>query len=264
MLGAKIENLTLTGVGAIDGTGNAGANAITGNIAANKLSGHGNSDTLAGLGGNDRLDGGADADAMSGGNGNDTYVVDNAGDTTVELAGEGSDLVQSSISHTLAANVDNLTLTGTGAINGTGNAGANILLGNYSANLLQGAGGGDTLDGGGDQDVCTGGTGADAFVFQDGDFAGLETSTCDAITDFSQAQGDLIDLSGVDADTSLAGDQGLAFIGGAAFTNVAGELRFEQVDGNTYLQGDTDGDSIADFMIRLDGLHTLASNDFMF
>ena len=82
------------------------------------------------------------------------------------------------------------------------------------------------------------------------------------IGDFSQARGDTIRLDGVDANSGAGGDQAFAFIGGAAFSGTAGELRNQQISGNTYVQGDTNGDGIADFMIRLDGLHTLQSAEF--
>src|SRR5262249_33887174 len=94
------------------------------------------------------LDGSAGNDTMIGGAGNDTYVVDSISDVTTENAGEGTDLVQSSISWTLASEVENLTLTGTGSINATGNGVANTLTGNTGNNVLDGGAGADTLRGG--------------------------------------------------------------------------------------------------------------------
>jgi hypothetical protein len=107
----------------------------------------------------------------------------------------------------------------------------------------------------------TGGADNDVFKFADGEFGGVTRATADRIVDF--ATGDKIDLSGVDANTLLASDQSFTFIGTGAFSHNAGELRFEQVAGNTYLSGDTNGDGIADFMIKLDGLHTVGAGDLV-
>ncbi|WP_161974657.1 putative Ig domain-containing protein [Piscinibacter terrae] len=155
-LGTNLENLTLTGTSAINGTGNAVDNVLVGNSAAN---------TLTGAAGNDTLDGGAGNDSLIGGTGNDTYVVDVTGDVLTENANEGTDLVKSAVTWTLGTNFEDLTLTGTGAINGTGTASNNVLTGNAAANTLTGNAGNDTLDGGSGVDSLVGGTGADIYRF---------------------------------------------------------------------------------------------------
>lgn len=129
-IASAYKNLNLTGFGPLNGYGNYHNNTIRGNDASNIIDG------LAG------------ADTMIGGLGNDTYFVDHAGDAIIEVKEQGTDIVQSSITYALADNLENLTLLGSGAINGTGNASNNILTGNTGDNVLNGNDGTDTLIGG--------------------------------------------------------------------------------------------------------------------
>ena len=175
-LADHLENLTLTGTSAINGTGNILDNILTGNSGAN---------TLTGGAGNDILDGGTGADKMYGGTGNDTYYVNISTDVITENASEGTDTVFSSITLTLGANVENLTLAGTSALNGTGNTLDNILTGNSGVNTLTGNTGNDTLNGGLGNDILSGGAGNDVFVF---DTALNATTNKDSISDFISGQ----------------------------------------------------------------------------
>src|SRR5262249_30245091 len=148
-LGANVENLTLIGTGNTKGTGNELPNLIIGNSGANTLSGLEGNDTLTGNDGDDSLDGGTGNDAMTGGNGNDTYVVDSKSDKVPEgsPALAGHDPVKTTLSYTLGTNVEDLALSDGGAINGTGNALANLIIGSAAANILDGKAGADTLQG---------------------------------------------------------------------------------------------------------------------
>ena len=136
------------------GTAESVASTATAAVTTPAFVGTANADTLNGTTGADQLVGLA---------GNDTYAVNNAGDVVVENLNEGTDLVNASISYTLANNVENLTLSGTSAINGTGNTLDNILTGNSAANTLTGNAGADTLDGKAGADILIGGTGNDTY-----------------------------------------------------------------------------------------------------
>ena len=175
-LGGNVENLVLTGTLGRSGYGNALDNVITGNSGNNAIKGYD---------GNDTLNGGLGSDTLTGGNGNDTYIVDNAGDVVTESSNQGTDTVQSSISYSLGLNVENLTLTGTAAINGTGNSLGNSLTGNSGNNSLGGGGGIDSLTGNG---------GADRFVFNQADTSAQSATA--TIVDFNLGQGDSIALNG--------------------------------------------------------------------
>ena len=164
VLPADVEDLLLSGTGAIDGTGNALANAIFGNAAANLIDGGA---------GNDWLYGGGGADTLRGGTGDDLYLVDSSAATVVELAGEGVDRVESSVSYVLGAHVENLTLIGISAIDGTGNDLANILIGNAAPNRLDGGLGADTMEGGLGNDIYVVDQAGD--VVTEGFEAGIDT-----------------------------------------------------------------------------------------
>lgn len=250
-LADNLENLVLTGSDAINTTGNTRNNSLTGNLAANILSGDA---------GNDVLNGGAGADQMSGGTGNDIYYVDNLADTVIETSTllTEIDTVYSSVNFVLGANVEHLTLTGSGVINATGNVLANTLTGNSAANILNGGTGNDWLTGGAGKDTLIGGTGADRFDFNVQADSGIG-SLRDVISDFRRADGDKIDLSGIDANLSLAGNQAFKFIGAAAFTgNAAGLARF--TGGVLYLS--TDADTASEMEIQLTGVSSLLATDF--
>ena len=226
-LASGIENLTLTGTSAINGTGNDDDNVLTGNSGVNTLTGLGGDDTLDGGSGNDTLyggdgddtlTGGAGIDKMYGGAGDDTYYVDNTGDVADETTGDGTDTVRSSVTFTLGAGIETLILTGTGAINGTGNALDNEITGNAAANLLSGAAGADTLSGLGGADTLIGGAGADTLDGGDGvDTASYATSTVgvtvsllDGTGSGGDAEGDTLsnieNLTGSNYNDTLEGD----------------------------------------------------------
>jgi VCBS repeat-containing protein len=152
-LTGNTEILTLSGIADINGTGDDSANTLNGNAGVNTLSGglgndvlNGNAgiDTLNGGAGNDTLNGGLGNDIMAGGADNDVYTVDSSFDVVTEALNEGTDTVNSSATFTLTDNIEALTLTGSAAINGTGNGGANSLTGNAGINTLTGGAGNDS------------------------------------------------------------------------------------------------------------------------
>jgi len=229
-LGNNLENLTLTGTTAINGTGNTLNNLITGNSGNN---------TLNGGAGNDVLNGDAGIDTLIGGLGNDTYQIDTTTDTITENANEGTDTVQSSVTYTLGNNLENLTLTGTTAINGTGNALNNTITGNSGNNTLIGGAGNDTLIGGLGNDTLTGGAGGDRFTFNN------RNEGIDTITDFLSSQGDKIAVSAAGFGGGLAAGVAITaaqFVLGTTALNASNRFIYNIING--VLSFDADGTNI--------------------
>jgi Ca2+-binding RTX toxin-like protein len=250
VLRPNVENLVLL-AGAKSGTGNRLDNMITGNSANNKL------------------DGGAGADRMIGGAGNDTYFIDHADDRAIEVGGEGIDLVNSSVSLTLTNHLENLTLTGTASIAGTGTAHANEITGNCAANVIKGKAGHDTLDGGdgGDRlyggagnDMLKGGSGADRFYF---DTALDKVNNVDKILDFVSAD-DTIFLDR-DVFTGITGNGTLssaAFRLGTAAADSSDRIVYDQATGKIYYDADGAGGAAAVLFAEVTAGTTLTNADF--
>jgi Ca2+-binding RTX toxin-like protein len=158
-------NDSLQGNGGADRLdGGNGNDSLEGESGADNMLGGSGNDTLVGGDGNDILNGGAGSDSMTGGKGNDSYFVDAAGDFTREASsGGGIDTVTSTITWTLATQIDKLVLSGATAINGTGNTLANTLTGNSGNNSLSGLAGNDSLVGGAGNDSLIGGDGNDTL-----------------------------------------------------------------------------------------------------
>ncbi len=247
-------------------TGGAGFDTL---LNIENLTGSKYNDTRTGNAAANVLNGGAGADTMTGGNGNDTYYVNHASDVVNEVLAGGTDTVFSTLlAYTLRANVEKGVVQGTVVGNLTGNALANTLTGNAAANQLNGGAGNDTLNGkagndiligGAAKDVLTGGVGNDVFDFNTLAESGLTATTRDVITDFVRGQ-DKIDLSTIDANTALAGNQAFTGLIGAnvAFTK-AGQLKLNA----GVLYGNTDADVAAEFSIALTGITTLTNTDFV-
>ncbi|MCJ8053196.1 hypothetical protein GB928_015145 [Shinella curvata] len=236
------------------------------------LSGGSGDDYLDGGVGNDYVDGGTGADTFVCGAGNDTYVIDNAKDTLrFDYYDTGTDTIRSSISWSLGNYQENLTLTGTAAISGTGNDARNIMRGNDGANTLNGKGGNDLISAGAGLDKVYGGMGADdlyggsgkdIFVFKSIKESTVAASGQDTIYDF--VRGDRIDLSAIDANTTVTNNQAFTFIANeGGFTGKAGQLIYDRQASDTYIYGDVNGDKTADFKIHLDDAVTLLKGDFI-
>jgi len=224
-LAANVEQLILVG-DLIEGLGNDLDNTLTGNDANNTLNGFAGNDHLLGGAGDDILDGGAGNDTMEGGLGDDIYVVESSSDVVLEIAEDGIDSVLSSVTMTLGANVENLTLMGTSGINGTGNALNNVLIGNSANNSLSGGDGNDVLDGKEGADNMSGGLGDDIYYVD---------SSADTVSEGTNAGYDVVNSS---VTMTLGKNiENLILIGNAAVNGTGNSLV-------NYLYGNSSGNTL--------------------
>ena len=261
VIGTRGDDVINGGFGNDQIRGGHGRDTLRGEDGNDSLFGDDGDDTLSGGSGNDLIDGGRGNDHASGGDGNDR-ISGGTGDDS--LAGDnGDDLI-------VGENGNDHLFGGAGNDTLSGGSGNDTMVGGSGNDTLQGADGNDHLNGGegndrlfgsAGTDQLTGGHGADRFLFTTSYSGGL--SGTDHITDFSRAQGDLIDLSGIDANSGRAGNQAFHFIGTHAFTHTAGELRITGSGHTTVLQGDLNGDGIGDFAIRVDSTAPIGVADLI-
>jgi Ca2+-binding RTX toxin-like protein len=230
-------------------------------IAVENLIGSNSVDALYGNGFGNTLDGRGGVDLLVGRGGNDIYIVDNAGDAVVESPGQGVDEVRANTNYALVNNQEIETLrttdeAGTAGFNLTGNNLANQIVGNAGDNALSGEAGADVLIGARGVDIMRGGAGADTFVWRIENESSTQVAAMDLVVDFDPLAGDLIDLSGIDANVFAAGNQAFTFIGAAAFSGAPGEVNFVQVNGETIIQIQTGVVVDIEMGIRISGLVT--------
>jgi Ca2+-binding RTX toxin-like protein len=259
-ISANIWTVGTDGADTMNGTsGNDRLHGLGGN---DTLNGGAGNDTLNGGGGNDWLNGGTGADIVIGGAGDDGFYIDDAGNSVVELAGEGSDHVNTTLaSYTLDANVEGLYFSGTGNFVGTGNALDNWIVTGGGNDTLVGAAGNDWLEGGVGADSMLGGPGDDAYVVLD---AG------DTVTELAGEGWDAVRTT-LPSFTLGNNVEGLYFIGTGSFTGIGNALDNWLVGGpgNDTLQGGLGNDgylvaNVGDTVIELagqgwDSVHTTLS-----
>jgi len=282
--GATNDGIKLIGIENLEGgagtdrfDGNAGDNTLWGMEGTDVLDGNAGDDWLQGGTGSDWLDGGQGADSLWGGGGRDTIMYDNStAAVTVHLdlgygyGGEAQGDTYFLVEDVYGSNCNDF-LGGDGnanAMNGlagndrmVGYGGNDTLFGDAGYDSLSGGAGNDVLNGGSEKDNLNGGTGADHFAFGATSDSGFGASKWDIVQDFNHGEADKIDLSNIDANSNVAGDQAFAFKSGA-FTG-AGQVHVTYANGNTYVDANTSGNGGVDMQIELTGHHTMVASDFI-
>ena len=272
VLSANEFSGTLTAYGVIGKTifGTEAGDKVQGTAGDDRIRGFAGDDKLVGQGGDDALHGGLGADRLLGGSGSDTASYANAASAvSADLgrargdAGEAAGDLYSSIENLAGSAFDDTLEGGSGANIIQGGRGNDAIDGDTGNDGLFGDTGNDTIDGGAGRDTISGGTGADHFLFARHVDSGRTAAQADTIADFNAVQGDVIDISAIDANARVRGNDAFTFIDTAAFSKHAGELRYEVAGSDSYVSGDLNGDGKADFMIHLANVSSLAQADFL-
>lgn len=262
----------------IDGGG--GSDTINGQGGSDTIGGGGGSDSIFGGGGNDAISGGSSADAINGNSGDDTIngnsgddIINGGADRDTVHGGPGDDVLYGAQGHDVldGDGGDDTIYGNSGSDDLFGGSGADELYGGGLNDALSGEAGDDMLIGGSGNDVLNGGAGADQlsgnsgtdrFLFTAITDSGTTGGTRDQILDFHASQGDLIDVSGVDANAGVGGDQAFSIVG--AFTGAAGQMTMSDVGGGvTRLAFDVGGDGVADMEIDVHTVNILDADDFI-
>lgn len=246
-------------VGAVQ-AGTANDDFISGTDGDDILYGYAGDDVLNGGSGDDTLDGGSGNgnDRLIGGTGNDTFIVDAGGDVVTEADAAGTDVIKSSVGIILGTNVENLILTGTTAINGTGNGSANMLSGNVANNVLSVRAGNDLLIGGAGNDTLTGGTGQDVFRLN----AAL-TANIDTITDFNVADDTVQLQNAVFTQLTATGVLNTAYFKIGPATDVNDFIIYNNTTGALFYDADGNGAGAAVQIAALGANLALTNADFV-
>jgi serralysin len=242
---------------------------LSGGRGNDRIYGGGGDDTLFGGSGDDFLRGGPGADFLSGGPGFDyadyrdavrrvTVDLSNAVQSGGDASGDRFSSIQGAFGSAF-----NDSLKGSAGQNMLrGGGGNDSLSGNAGDDRIYGDAGQDTINVGAGRDRVSGGSGADVFRWQSVSAMSASADRADVVTDFSHSADDRLDLTRIDANGILGGNQAFAFIGRGAFT-APGQVRYETVGSEARVFLNTDADHNAEGLIRLLNLQSLTKGDFL-
>ena len=276
---SNVKSARLLGTNDLSLKGSSASETLTGNKGDNALDGKGGNDTIRGGSGEDTIRGGSGNDRLYGDSGADNIIgedgddfIDGGSSSDILRGGAGMDAMIGGTGNDKLygdADVDNMTGGdnndlvdgGSGGDTLRGGSGDDQLIGGSGNDFLLGESGVDRLYGGSGKDQLTGGSSGDTFIYKATSESTM--STRDSILDFSRSAGDKVDLSAVDANTKVSGNQTFTWIGENNYTGKAGEFRITHSGSDIVVYGDTNGDKASDFSIHFDNLESLYKSDFL-